>query len=283
MTSITKIINDIDTIRNPVKNGYVACDDLDILIINLDSLLKSAVNAKNRMILSPHYSLDVLFPAIEHLRLFLNSEDLGAIALVSKTLYNLMVLNFTQLQTEIFILEHYVANYVYFKSYANIDFIVNNQKITIPLNIRMIKFKQIRMLIGFEKYQQLYGRNPHRFFKDDFIISMIQNDEIGYYQTILCIFCEKPNLCYEDHKNCAIDYQKISPIKCQNFENIKSGKHYTLSINYLHPELEYLAIQHLKENMPNAMKITCKGKYYDGYNQTCFKCSMFKHVHTLYK
>ncbi len=282
MTSITKIIGEINVIKNPVKNGYISIKDLDILIENLGPLLDSAINAKNRMITTPHYGLDVIFPAINHLILFLDAEDLGSIALVSKTLHNLMVSNFTQLQTEIFILQHYVGNHAY-NFNINIDFLVNDKKITIPLNIKMIKFKQIRKMVGYEKFQQLYGQNPHRFFRDDYISQMSKNNEISYYRTILCLFCEKPNLYYEDHKNCAANYNENSPIKYSNFDNIKIVRHYNLTINYLHPELEYLAIQILKQNMPDKMKKTCNGIFVDRGDEICQKCGIFKHIHDLYK
>jgi hypothetical protein len=280
MTTITSIIKDIDTISPNIKNKYVSLDELQLLQDKMETFLEIITTSKNSILRDKHYGLDVIFPAMDHLKLFLDVEDLGAIALVSKTLYDLMVKQFTHFNIDVYILNHYISNKIYDYD-VNINFIVQGQPISVPINIDLISHRKLRMLIGHKKYILLKG-GYKALSKDDFIYVFNKNKEIRTYNTVICIFCEKLNLYHDEHTHCALEYHNNSPIKYTNFENITTFGRYLIKTNPICPELEFIALQNLKKNIPIKMKSTCKGVYTDGDIDRCLKCGIKKHIHLLY-
>ncbi len=278
---ITAIIKEINTITPIIKNKYISYDDLNNLISNMELFLKMAITSKNSMLSDLHVGLDVIFPAIDHLKLFLGKPDLGAIALVSKTLYDLMIKQFTQVKTDIFILQHYITNKNYDHD-VNVNFVVNGQQVLVPINASAIAHKKLRILIGHTKYLKLYKKVGYSFFKDDFIYNFYKGNKIKIYDSILCIFCQKLNFYHSEHLYCAFEYHNNAEKKYPEFEKITTFVGYNMPLNNICPELEYLAIENLKINMPSAMKYSCKGVYNGGKNNTCSKCGIKKHIHDIY-
>jgi len=282
MTSIDTLTNYIDTITPTIKNKYVAYNDLNLLIEKMGSLLKVTIDSKNSILSEPHYGLDIIFPAIHYLKLFLDEEDLGSIALVSKKLYNLMVSNFTQLKVDICILHHYIKNSVYDYD-VNINFVVEGQNLLVPINISDIANKKLRILIGYEGYWQLYKDVRSSYFRDDYIELYHETKEIRYYDTIVCIFCKKLNLYRDEHTHCAFEYYENTSNKYPDFENIKNIQFFDHGYINIFPELEYYAIQKLKTKMPIKMKYTCKGLYTEGIDYSCSQCGINENIHNIYK
>ncbi len=281
MTTITSIIKNIDKITPIIKNKYVSYDELQLLVNKTELFLKVAKNSMNSMLCDTHYGLDLLFPAMDHLKLFLKESDLGVIALISKTLYNLMVKHFTQCKIDISILQHYISNDSY-KYNVDIDFVVQERKFSVPINIKSITHKKLQNLIGRDEYLKLYGKLHYRFSKDDYINMFSKKNQIGLYNNVLCFFCEKPNLYHKEHSHCAFEYHSNAKIKYPDFEKITEIIQYMPVENNICPELEYLAIENLKINMPTKMKFTCKGVYSDDRNNLCSKCGIKKHIHDIY-
>lgn len=228
-----------------------------------------------------HVGLDVIFPAMDHLKLFLGEPDLGAIALVSKTLHNLMIKQFTQVKTDVFILQHYITN----KNYdydVNVNFVVNGEQISVPMDVTTIAHKKLRILIGQKKHNKLYKKDLHDFSKDNLIRTFYKKKRIEIYDTIICVFCEKPNFYHEEHKYCAYEYHNTAKKKYPDFEKITKYVDYNVIVNFIRPDLEYIALRNLKANMPIKMKYTCKGVYVVGNHDTCSKCGIYKHIHDIY-
>ncbi len=287
---ITKTIQAIKNIGPIIKNKYISHEDLDTIINELDLLLKISIQSKHSMLTEPNYGLDVIFPAINHLQMFLNECDLGSIALVSKTLYNLMIINFTQKQTNVFIAKHYIINENYDYK-INVDFIVDEQKLSIPINVKTIFHKKLRLLIGYEKYFETYEKV---FFKDDIIYLMNKNKGVTIYYTFVCLFCEKPNCDADEHKSCIINYYNQNSFNYPDFENhlkqfYRANKfnYYDEYKNYICPEKEYLTLGKLKNNIPTKMIETCNKKF-DGIgyipheNKNCGRCKYPYMMHTSY-
>ncbi len=290
MSIITSAIQTIKNIGPIIKNKYISYEDLDTMINELDLLLKISIQSKYSMLTEPNYGLDVIFPAINHLTLFLDAEDLGSIALVSKTLHNLMVINFGQKQTNIFIAEHYISNKKY-NYKVNIDFIVDEQKLSIPINVKTIFHKKLRILIGHEKYFELYDKI---FFKDDIIYLINKNEGVTTYYTFVCLFCENPNYDENEHKSCLMNYYEQSSFNYPDFENHLNKFHrsydcssYNYYKNYICPEKEYLIMERLKNNTPTQIIETCN-KEFDGIgyipygNKNCSRCNYPYMMHTSY-
>ncbi len=286
MSTLTSIVKGINEITPTIKNKYVSYDDLNELICNMESFLKIAIASKNSMLSDLHYGLDILFPAMDHLKLFLEETDLGAIALVSKTLYNLMIKQFTQVKTEVFILHHYIShpNYDYD---VNVNFIVDGQQISVPIGVTSVAQKRLRILIGHTNHNKFCNKKCKKglndFSKNDLIKSFNKKKRIELYDTILCVFCEKPNFYYEEHSYCAYEYNNnTSNEKYPDFRKITKISKYNVIFNFINPGLEHVALQNLKTNMPTKMKYTCKGVYVEGKHDTCSKCGIFKHIHDIY-
>ncbi len=264
MTSIDSLITNIDNITSSIKNRYVSHHDLDILINKLDTLLKVSLQSKNLFAIEKHYGLDVIFPAIEHLKLFLDVEDLGAIALVSKTLYDLIVMNFTKLRTDIYILKYYIKNNKYD---VNINFIVKGQQLLVPIPANIIALQKLRLIIGFEEYFKTYNyillksdlvslKNTRlQFLNDDMFMEYVNVVLEDFNNLNWCIDCEiiVTNCC--EHWMCGRKYRN-NYYKCQPPKYIK----------YLQPELQYYATKQLKENY-EIVRI-CKNC---SYNHTIYK------------
>ncbi len=266
MTSINTLIAYIDNIYTSIKNRYVSHDDLDILINKLDTLLKISLKSKNLFLTELHYGLDTLFPAIEHLKLFLDVEDLGAIALVSKTIYNLMVINFTKLQTEIYILKYYIKNCKYD---VNINFVVKGQKLLVPIPANIIALKKLRLTIGFEEYFKTYN---HILLRADFVylnniqnrVQFINDDMFTEYINVVlgdfnnsnwCIDCETIVTNWCGHRRCERKYE-------DNYYQPQVPKY----IKYLQPEMQFYATKQLEENYE--FDRICKNCY---YNHTIYR------------
>jgi hypothetical protein len=255
------LITNIDNITLSIKNRYVSHDELDMLINKLDTLLNISIQSKKLLSTGPHYGLDVIFPAMEHLKLFLYMEDLGSIALVSKTLYDLMVINFTQLQIDICILKYYIKMCKYD---VNINFVVFGQELSVPIPVNIIALQKLRLLIGFDEYFKNYNyillksdfvslkKVKVRFLNDDMFMeytNMVLNDFVNLNW---CIHCETIVTNWCEHRQCEYKYQKNDD-KCQ------PGKY----IKYLQPELQYYAVKQLKENYkPILICTNCCYKHY---------------------
>ncbi len=280
MKSVSLLTRDIINIHPIIKNKYVSYDELDELIVNLDSLLKLSIQSKHSMLTEPNYGLDVIFPAINHLQLFLDEEDLGTIALISKTLYNLMVLNFTSIRTEIYIIKHYIKHYKY---NVNIDFNINEKILSVPIPVNIVKLKQLRNLIGCEEY---FKKHIFIFSKLDLLYIVFNKNEPINKSYCVCVFCEKFILDHDKHERCKMDFYDNSLIKYPN-DIISHGAYIpTYKIDYIRPDLEHL-IRQTKQQMPPRMR-RCNGKFdtkYRGHkpndNDLCNLCYMQHVFHTL--
>ncbi len=250
MTSVSLLTRDIINIHTTIKNKYVSYDELNDLIINLDSLLKLSTRSKHSMLTEPNYGLDVIFPAINHLQMFLSEEDFGSIALVSKTLYNLMVLNFTQLQTELYIIKYYIKNCKY---NVNINFNVNGQLLSVPIPVNIIMLKKLRGLIGCEKY---FEKNTFIFSKLDLLYIIFNKYEQINKSYYVCVFCEKFISNHDEHERCKMDFYDNSLIKYPNGIISHGAYMPSYKIDYIRPELEYLA-RKTKQQMPPRMRTRC--------------------------
>lgn len=205
-----------------------------------------------------------IFPAIDHLKQYLMEIDIGAIALSSKTLYNLILLNFKQFQTDISIIKHYIHNPHYYKS-INIDFIVHEQKLSVPIPKFIIALKKLRILIGQEEFFKSYN---YIFFKKD----LIYNKKHFIIQDFcVCPFCEK-FIESGKHADCwGVDREIELNTRRENMKN------------YVCPELEYY-VMHNEQVMPKKMEYKCHGKFInvnvftmsDSVTKTskCIKCSL---------
>ena len=205
--SIQHIISSLKKLTPTIKNKYVSHDNLAMLIGELNELLVIAQTSQDEMLIGPHVGLDIIFPAIGHLKLYLDDWDLGAIALTSKTLYNLMVLNFTELVTTINILKHYIlGNY-----YSHIVNIKYNDELFVPIPVNIIMHRQLRNIVGCEEYFEItipkgHGHcNGYAFYFDDILHCHKKNNITINLMNLVCVFCKKFK--YDnDHANCAIDY-----------------------------------------------------------------------------
>jgi hypothetical protein len=104
---IIKVMKLLDEIHLPIKHKYVGIEDLKNFIEKTEILLKLDIESMDYLLTNKLPSLDIIFPAIEHLNLFLSDADIGAIALVSTNLHNLMVSNFGKLKIDICVAKHY--------------------------------------------------------------------------------------------------------------------------------------------------------------------------------
>ncbi len=247
MTSIDKLIKYIDNISPYIKNKYATPDDLDILINKLDTLLNISKCSKNLLSIEQHYGLDVIFPAIEHLQLFLNVEDLGALALVSKTLYDLMVINFTQFKIDIYILKYYIKTCKYD---VNINFVVYGQELSVPIPANIIALQKLRLIIGFEEYYKTYR---YILLKSDHII--LNNPNPEYLTDIKeldwCIDCQTIILKWCDHRVCFSKHNNKYYYKSYKF------------VGYLYPEMQHYASKQITDNYKRTVICTdCNYKHY---------------------
>lgn len=266
------IIKHIDIHQQNIKNGYIQSDELNALIIKMETLLKYSLETKERFASNKNYGLDIIFPAIDHLKQYLNDDDMGAIALTSKTLLNLIILNFKQLQTDIYILKHHIHNKTYNYN-INIDFTVHEQKLTVPIPVNVIAMKNLRKLIGQEEYFKKY---TYIFFKSD--VAYTRYDQ-KYGNFCVCPCCEKFIDSCEHIPDC-------ENIECWGewIEGNKSKSRQIMTM-YVLPEFEYYTIQ-IKQKMPQVMRYTCRGQFRQSGVilpdiDTCNKCKLSYAYHKI--
>ncbi len=224
---IIKAIKILDDIHQPIKNKYVGIDELTTFIEKTEILLKLAIESKNFLLTNILPSLDVIFPAIDHLKLFLSDADMGAIALVSKNLYNLMISNYGKLNVDIYIAKHYIDNDAYdysvdvnYHTMVPKDINHNNHirqygelpknefhhirntfiKGKIPLKVKTIALKRLRKLIGAELY---FSEHKIIFFKDDIMYLYDKYEETIPDNSKVCMFCynlkcRRHGFCYQE-------------------------------------------------------------------------------------
>jgi hypothetical protein len=231
-------------------------------------------------------NLQDIYPVLQHLKLFLKDEDMGAMALVSTSL------NYSVGQVFkdycLYILMHILIHSEYL--YDNkINLKVNDENFIVCIPRKIIAHKQLRLLMGREEYFKKY---THIFFKDDLVYLSYNNGTlIGSYSSV-CVFCEKPNLDQYQHEKCMMDYYKTqSPIKYDGFEEREYkddcrnwiANEYTILTNYICPELEQHTIKYLDKNIFVKMDETCRGNPSSCYgyerNTNCAKCGYRYQIH----
>lgn len=284
--SIPNILLSLKSITPTIKNKYVAYDDLKMLIGELNDLLVVAQVSHDEMLVGPHVGLDKIFPAIDHLKLYLNEKDLGAIALTSKPLYDLMVLNFTELVTRINILKHYI--YCRNTYNVNIKFNVDNNELLVPIPINIIMHKQLKNILGCDEYYKTINwlSSGYVFSKKDLLHfnNNYKNVSIDL-MNLICVFCKKFKH-DNDHNNCAINYYgdelKIYTNDTLTSMNLNFRGHILLWTKYMYPELEYIE-KSKKHKMLDTMKGTCEGKFNGQIysNNQCSKCNTLTFYHNL--
>ncbi len=156
---IVRAIQILVDIQQPIKNKYVALDDLTTYIEKTENLLKLAIELRNFLLTNTQPSLDVIFPAMDHLKLFIPDIDKGAIALVSKTLHKLMVLHFGESNVDIFIAKHYIDNDAY-DYFVDVNF---HTMVPKDINIKnhIQQFTKLPKGITPDNYGQQYGVLPN--------------------------------------------------------------------------------------------------------------------------
>ena len=194
---------------------YMSIDDGHTLIKNLT--LRS-VNDTNFY----HLGLDIIFPAIDHLKLYLSDADMGSIAMVSKKLYQLITSHYTAFQVELFITEY---NILHADSYAkiNIEFYINGQKILVPIPSKTIPIRKLRILLGPELFFK--REYDYIFFTEDIIYKLKKYDFCYdiYINTLVCVFCRKVKDINDDHELCLDTF--IQTHICTSCKTIKCGDH----------------------------------------------------------
>ncbi len=194
-------------IHSVIKNGYVSDENLTMLISNLEPLLESVIQSKK--IIQNNVGLDMIFPAMDHLKIFCDGPDLGSMALVSKSFYDLMVQKYGQTQTELYVLEHYFNHDEYHGKVSNINLSFGNEMATLPIDLNIINQKKLRKLIGPKEY---FENNDYLFFKSDIMyLADMFNQGICVELCIpdrICIFCGEIKSMNNTHVNCYKFYVK---------------------------------------------------------------------------
>ncbi len=271
VSPIFKAIQILDDIHQPIKNKYVGIDELTTFIEKTEKILKLAIESKNFLLTNTLPSLDVIFPAIDHLKLFLSDADMGAIALVSKNLYNLMVSNYGELNVDIFVAKHYVDNDAYdysvdvnYHTMVPKDINRNNHirqygelpknefhhirntfiKGKIPLKVKTIALKRLRKLIGAELY---FSEHKIIFFKDDIMYLYLKYDETIPYNSKVCMFCYNSDCL--DHVLCYREFAEKQKMEILFKDHLKNGTHDKEFKYFLHhPDTGMFATSFIEED-----------------------------------
>ena len=261
---IIKAMQVLDDIHKPIKNKYVGIDDLTNFIEKTEILLQLAIDSKNFLLTNIIPSLNVIFPAIEHLNLFLSDADIGALALVSTNLYDLLISTYGELKIDICIAKHHIENDAYDYS-VDVNFctlIPSNtdqndliQKIgefakegpyfvqdthiksKIPLKVKTIALKRLRKLIGQDLY---FSEHKIIFFKDDIMYLYDKYEEIIPNNSKVCMFCYTSNS--GDHGPCYLKF--INDIKRE-----RANKEMVIRNDILEKEREILFNDHINNGV----------------------------------
>ncbi len=243
---IVKAIQILDDIQQPIKNKYVTIDDLATYIEKTEKILKLAKESMDFLLTNTQPSLDVIFPAMDHLKLFLSDVDRGAIALVSKNLYNLMISHFGESNVDIFIAKHYIDNDAYdysvdvnYNTMVPRDINKNNYiqkygglshslhcvvdvyiKGKFPLKVKTIARKRLRKLIGQELY---FSEHKIVFSKEDIMYLYLKYNELIPYNSKVCIFCY--NFDCNHRRYCYVEFVRKERKNIIFNDHIKNGTH----------------------------------------------------------
>lgn len=253
--AIDSILKGLDEMNPIVKNGYISHKDLDVLMTKLEKLSQIATQTKVKFLTTPSIGLDVIFPAIHTVKLFLDASNAGSLALVSKTMYESMVLNFTQSEIDLYILMYYILNPKCTYN-VNIEFAVDGKDILVPIPANIIALRRLRFTMTREEYFETY---EHAFFKED-VVYLAYNKQNSFQRIFrVCVFC-KEFLDSEYHYTCEKKYHESSSAKNGNCRQEDWTKRHKYNINYVCPELEYL-VDHTKQKMPLSMIHKCGGQF----------------------
>ena len=227
----TKLLQSMKDIYPIIQNKYISVEELKNIITEMNLLLYVSIKSFDYMSNTTSLGLDVLFPVLEHLVLFISQADIGALALVSKTLYDQLSLTCTSQKIEICILYHYIHNDIYNKE-VNIKFITkglphcsdddeslsrsaedfsNSEELLnsdgtfsydnpeiIPREEQAIYVPLNLQLIALKKLRMLIGCENYFkqyyktiFFKLDVIYVELLTGENLNHDNLVCIFCER--------------------------------------------------------------------------------------------
>lgn len=193
----------LDKLNKMIDCGYIPISDIE-LILSKTALLLSTINKKCKEINNEIYpSLCEIGWALDHLGIYIDESVFGAIALVSKSHYDMFTLKYGVEKTRIFILKHYIDTPIYSKSYVNIQSKYLDEIINHKISLSSIAKKNLRKIIGPKLYFDSYS---DLFFSSD-LAYLGQLHEEGICTKLIlprtiCVFCNEIKSRENMHSDC---------------------------------------------------------------------------------
>ena len=210
-------------------HGYLSYNSLLSYEPKILQLYKSIVLAQEKISDVNRATLYSIVPALDHMRLFLTDESIGAVSLLSKEMNEAMVSKYGTNNARLYIIKCYL------KSVNNdnipIKIFHGNQLVMLEMKNRIIMKRQLRVLIGCHKYFQ-DPNNREIFFMTDlkYVLEIFANKricmEILLPKTI-CVICKKVKSIDNIHHTCFDTYiQKNNILDMHNqiFDAVASGR-----------------------------------------------------------
>ena len=188
-----------------VEHGYLSYDNLVAYEPEVCRLHEQIVQAKEKILSDKRITLCLLIPAFDHLRLFLTAESVGSISLVCKEINEAMVCKYGFADTKASIIKYRLSTKDN-KRTIGVKVPYLNQIFTVPIVYDITLKKQLRILLGCERYFRDDNNHELFFISDlEYVLKMANNKKISMelcFPKKICVICKKMKSVGDTHDEC---------------------------------------------------------------------------------
>ena len=242
---ISSFIKMIDKIILVTNTGYISDDNLSVINSKLVTLCNAIDVEKIKNHDGNRISLETILPATDHLKIICKKYTLGSFSLVSKKINEIMIHKYGEQQIDLYRIHYYLKQISSKTTIKNVNVMFKNKIRQMPMSLEIIMKKQLRNLIGAEKYFKQYSEifymSDLKYISNMFIIEGHLCPKLFIPNTI-CIFCKEIKSFYNLHINCYDRYitnnfnKKIHNEKYNKNKLHNKKIHYDLSYNSSYDE-----------------------------------------------
>ena len=196
--------------RMAADHGYLSYNSLLSYEPEILQLHKSIIAAQEKILDVNRTTLYSIIPALDHMRLFLTDEAMGSVSLVSKQM-NEMISSKYGISVKLYIVKYNLAAG---NNVIPVKFFHNNQSVTLEMKNRIVMKRQLRALLGCEKYFRDLS-NYEIFFMSDlkYVLEMFATKGICTRILVpktICVICKEVKSIDNLHHECFDSYAKAN-------------------------------------------------------------------------
>ena len=220
-------------IRTAADYGYISYENLLSYKSVISQLHTSITNAEEKILDINRTTLYSIIPVLDHLKLFLTEESMGVLSLLSKEMNEAMISKYGINNVRLYIIKHYLKSGN--NNDTSINFFHNDRLIVLEMRNHIIMKRQLRILLGCEKYFQ-DPDNYEIFFMSDlkYVLEMFATKGICtkiLLPKTICIICKEVKSIDNVHHTCFDAYMRTNNMLHRHNKTYNTTSNYYESDN----------------------------------------------------